>query len=344
MPEPSIVERVRKLLALSTSPNVHEAAAAAAKAQELIERHRIDLALLELEAAGETTPVGVRQDVVYTFSGMRAFGWVLKLAQGIARANACRLWYTSGYRLSEVAVDARGKPLRGPDGTLRRGREVPAKIAGAGAPDDLKACAFLITYLVGEVDRLAAEALGTRERTEKCDACEGSGWDRGWIKFPGRTPLESEWCLRCRGRGLSRVSGNTWGASFRAGAATEVANRLTDARREARAKLLADAKKTPEERYLEARSEAERTGDPSALLALDGRCGAPGYPLACVESALARLESQEQAVATWVEENVQLRRVFRAAGLSHDGAFERGREAGRSVDLAPGRGRLGGSP
>ena len=37
-----IVDRVRKLLALAGSSNVHEAAAAAARAQELITRHRLE--------------------------------------------------------------------------------------------------------------------------------------------------------------------------------------------------------------------------------------------------------------------------------------------------------------
>ena len=44
----AVLERVRKLLALATSPNLHEAAAAAAAAQALIERHRLG-SLLEAQ-------------------------------------------------------------------------------------------------------------------------------------------------------------------------------------------------------------------------------------------------------------------------------------------------------
>ena len=46
-----IVDRVKKLLALSTSANPHEAALAAAKAQELLFRHNLSMAMVEAELA-----------------------------------------------------------------------------------------------------------------------------------------------------------------------------------------------------------------------------------------------------------------------------------------------------
>src|SRR3954454_9262567 len=47
-----IVDRVKKLLALSSSQNPHEAALAAAKAQELLFKHNLSLALVEAELPG----------------------------------------------------------------------------------------------------------------------------------------------------------------------------------------------------------------------------------------------------------------------------------------------------
>jgi hypothetical protein len=64
--EQAVLERVRKLLALASSPNIHEAASAAAKAQALIERHRLQswLDAADAEAAdpiegGQDTPLEV---------------------------------------------------------------------------------------------------------------------------------------------------------------------------------------------------------------------------------------------------------------------------------------------
>ena len=42
-PHGALLARVQKLLALASSQNVHEAASAAAMAQALIERHRLDV-------------------------------------------------------------------------------------------------------------------------------------------------------------------------------------------------------------------------------------------------------------------------------------------------------------
>ena len=41
-PDPALLDRVRKLLALAGSPNAHEAAAAAARAQALVARHQLE--------------------------------------------------------------------------------------------------------------------------------------------------------------------------------------------------------------------------------------------------------------------------------------------------------------
>ena len=48
------IDRARKLFALSTSDNPHEAASAAAKAQEILDRHDISQAMLEADADDDT--------------------------------------------------------------------------------------------------------------------------------------------------------------------------------------------------------------------------------------------------------------------------------------------------
>jgi hypothetical protein len=80
----AVLARVRKLLALSESPNVHEAAAAAAAAQALIAQHRLAGVLrAETEAPitdGREAPLE---------SARRLRKWKIALASGLARANGC---------------------------------------------------------------------------------------------------------------------------------------------------------------------------------------------------------------------------------------------------------------
>ena len=87
-PTDKVLSRVRKLLALAESPNVHEAASAAARAQELISQHRLE-AVLEAEDAAATRdaadPIG--QETLETSKRLRR--WKTVLAGGLARANGC---------------------------------------------------------------------------------------------------------------------------------------------------------------------------------------------------------------------------------------------------------------
>lgn len=76
--------RVRRLLALAQSPNVHEAAAAAAAAQALIARHRLEGVLADEVAE----PVGDGRDAPLEVA-LRPRRWKAFLAAGLARVNGC---------------------------------------------------------------------------------------------------------------------------------------------------------------------------------------------------------------------------------------------------------------
>lgn len=82
-----VLDRVRKLLALATSPNVHEAALAAAQAQALIDRHRLD-ALLADEVAAPITD-GADEPLE---RARRPRKWRSVLASALAEANGCLAW------------------------------------------------------------------------------------------------------------------------------------------------------------------------------------------------------------------------------------------------------------
>lgn len=97
------LDRVRKLLALATSPNVHEAASAAAQAQALITRHRLE-AWLDAERAAEVDPdpiTDARDEPLDVARRQRP--WKLVLASALAEVNGC-LAYTLDRGAERVIV------------------------------------------------------------------------------------------------------------------------------------------------------------------------------------------------------------------------------------------------
>lgn len=100
---PRALDRVRKLLALASSPNPHEAALAAARAQALIEAHRLQR-WLEAEAQVERDPdpiVDARDQPLET--GRKIRPWKAMLATVLAEANGC-VAYTGNLDRQEALV------------------------------------------------------------------------------------------------------------------------------------------------------------------------------------------------------------------------------------------------
>jgi hypothetical protein len=141
-----VIDRVRKLLALSTSSNPHEAASAAARAQEILDRYELDRAMIETSPEldeGEQEPV---EDTrlggdLPLFEDKALPTWKSCLAREIAEANGCKV-YASG----------------------QRGEKAVAMI---GRRSDMQKVRYLFGYLVTEVDRLARR--------------DGKGMGRTWI-------------------------------------------------------------------------------------------------------------------------------------------------------------------
>lgn len=86
---PPALAKVRKLLALATSPNPHEAALAAARAQALVTRHRLEAWLAaERGVAEDPDPIVDARDAPLEY-GRRVRKWKLALASALAQANGC---------------------------------------------------------------------------------------------------------------------------------------------------------------------------------------------------------------------------------------------------------------
>lgn len=128
----NLLDKVRKLLRLAErTTNEGEAAAAAAAAQKLIERHKLDIAAIDLGEAHEAPVEAPERAVLDGAEGRKnKCAWRGSLASGVARANACRVYWT-GPRLQIV-----------------------------GAPSDVATVRYLYAYLTREIDRLAETKSG----------------------------------------------------------------------------------------------------------------------------------------------------------------------------------------
>lgn len=85
----AILTRIQKLLALSQSPNEHEAAAASAKAQDLLFKY--NLSIFDVDASGQRS-VGERYGRRTVLLGKKrdVLNWRRDLLRSLARLNFCR--------------------------------------------------------------------------------------------------------------------------------------------------------------------------------------------------------------------------------------------------------------
>lgn len=98
--EQELLDKVRKLLALSTSSNEHEAALAAAKAQELVLKYNLDLSMLGKGRVDEK-----EETVLHDYQTLEEVldsrtEWTARLAFAVAKGNLCDLvitGYNSGF-------------------------------------------------------------------------------------------------------------------------------------------------------------------------------------------------------------------------------------------------------
>lgn len=98
MANEKITERVRKLLELSKSGNEHEAAAAAARASELMSEHAITEAMLEVTSADDAYAAHVTERIIegdLPESPERRVAWRDRVASSVARSLDCEVFYTN---------------------------------------------------------------------------------------------------------------------------------------------------------------------------------------------------------------------------------------------------------
>lgn len=118
-----IISKIKKLLELANiekNSNLEEAASAAAKAQKLMEKHRIQTAMLKDDFSVITK---------YLEDKGKPNNWKLFLASVLAKNNGCYIIKSQEY-------------------------EIDNKILIAGIDKDISTVQFLYTYIVGELNRM----------------------------------------------------------------------------------------------------------------------------------------------------------------------------------------------
>lgn len=170
----TVIEKVRKLLALATSTNVHEAANAAAAAERLMAEHK--LAAADVEArTGEAHDEDIETAEVVE-DGRRLISWRDQLVGVLASVNGCQRfssWKNVEHRAprcpTTTMLGDRCAFVNGHDGgcSPRAGRGTTRLLLDdvvfvtsvrcfkvVGRASDAQAVAYLFRYLANEINRL----------------------------------------------------------------------------------------------------------------------------------------------------------------------------------------------
>lgn len=134
-----VVEKIKDLLRLAQSANVNEAGNAAAAAQRLMEKYKIDQAMLVETEDAETADEPPTSDLLTMLDGSKVATWRSVLVHALARANQCKsflLYRTDGVRGYKWML--------------------------VGRPRDAATMRYLYTYITREIDRLTEEASAER--------------------------------------------------------------------------------------------------------------------------------------------------------------------------------------
>jgi len=143
MEQEKIIDRIKKLMRLAESSNANEAANAAGQAQRLMEQHRIDQTVLDMdgeEPDGDDEEIADHSSRPLTVSG-RLPQWKTSLAVALATANACRCYIGHKYEYDT--------------------RKAKRTLCLVGRQSDVATISYLFGYLSKEIERLVrVNALG----------------------------------------------------------------------------------------------------------------------------------------------------------------------------------------
>lgn len=140
----SIIDKIRRLRALSQSTNVHEAAAAAAAANKLIDAHRINEA--DLAVVSSATLIEEDEDPVYEAGRIK--NWKVRLVRVLCNNYGCEALINKGYRIKAYTV--------------------------VGRKSDIEIVRYMFIWLSTEVQRLCVENMRGEGHVACFSYCEGA--------------------------------------------------------------------------------------------------------------------------------------------------------------------------
>lgn len=155
-----LFDKIRKLMALSTSPNENEAAAAAAKVQAILAEHNL--------AMGDVTSASLKKDIKRdAIETSDSFPWRRIIGGATAALYFCKYVYWIQHPRPGIRTDVH---------------------TFFGAPHNLEVAKMMFSYLIQTVERLAVEAAakytgGSRAsfKTSFKNACADRLSSRMWV-------------------------------------------------------------------------------------------------------------------------------------------------------------------
>lgn len=139
-----IISKVEKLLALGTSSNEHEAAAAVAKAQDLMEAYGLAMEQVTgRKAAKDDVREGAAFDV---FEEGKTTAWRMAVLETVAKTSG--VWIARGYRTERI--ESKHAKYGSRYAQYRTAYFI-------GLPADVQMAGYAYSFLVGEIERLAQE-------------------------------------------------------------------------------------------------------------------------------------------------------------------------------------------
>ena len=139
MKEDKVKNLIIKLKALaSDNSNINEAAAAAAKMQELIEQYNINVSEFELKEKND-----VYETLLYENKGVNVTSWKVVLMNNISILNNTRAFYTRG--VSKKIDDKKFT--------------IPAKVYIVGNEENIAITSYLCKYLIEEIESLCKKSV-----------------------------------------------------------------------------------------------------------------------------------------------------------------------------------------
>lgn len=139
-----VIDKIRKLLALSQSPNENEAASAAAKAQAMLAEHCLHMA--EVESQG-----GAKVDANFTMDNAlqtESVKWRRWIANAVAQMYFCSHFFSHKYQPRTSGVGYKRTDTH----------------TFVGAAENIEVCKMMFTYLCATVVRLSLEGAKQQAR------------------------------------------------------------------------------------------------------------------------------------------------------------------------------------